>query len=49
MNIAENWSVTATVKNLTDEDTITTGSRGLGGFIPVRPRTYLLTVGYKLN
>ena len=50
VKFAEHWSVTAAVKNLTDEDTITTGSRGfLGGFIPLRPRTYLLTVGYKLN
>ncbi|MCS6947294.1 MAG: TonB-dependent receptor [Steroidobacteraceae bacterium] len=46
----ENWSVRAAVKNFTDENTITTGSRGfLGGFIPLRPREYMFTVRYRFG
>jgi iron complex outermembrane receptor protein len=47
LDFNENWGVRAAVKNLADDDTITTGSRGfLGGFIPVRPREYLFSVTY---
>jgi iron complex outermembrane receptor protein len=50
LGFGENWSFRAAVKNFTDDDTITTGSRGfLGGFIPVRPREYLFTATYDLN
>jgi len=46
----DNWSMRASVKNFTDEYVITTGSRGfLGGFIPLRPREYMLSVNYKLD
>jgi iron complex outermembrane receptor protein len=50
LEFGENWGVKAQVKNFTDEDQFTTGSRGfLGGFIPLRPREYLFTVSYDLN
>ncbi len=50
LGFGENWAVKATVKNFTDDDTITTGSRGfLGGFIPVRPREYMFMVNYSLD
>ena len=50
VDLGDNWSVRAQVKNFTDDDTITTGSRGfLGGFIPVRPREYLFSVSYAMN
>jgi outer membrane receptor protein involved in Fe transport len=50
LDLGDNWSVRAQVKNFTDDDTITTGSRGfLGGFIPVRPREYLFSVSYSMN
>jgi iron complex outermembrane receptor protein len=46
----DNWSLRGSVKNLTDEYVITTGSRGfLGGFIPLRPREYMVSVTYKLD
>jgi len=47
---SEAWSVRASAKNFTDEYVIQTGSRGfLGGFIPIRPREYLLSVNYKVD
>lgn len=47
LGLGENWSLRAAVKNIGDNDVITTGSRGLlGGFIPVRPREYLFSVTY---
>jgi iron complex outermembrane recepter protein len=50
LDVGEAWSVKAQVRNFTDEDTITTGSRGfLGGFIPLRPREYMFTVTYRLD
>jgi len=46
----DNWSLRGSVKNFTDEYVITTGSRGfLGGFIPLRPREYMVSVTYKLD
>jgi outer membrane receptor protein involved in Fe transport len=46
----DSWSVRGSVKNFTDEYVITTGSRGfLGGFIPLRPREYMVSVTYKLD
>ena len=45
-----NWSARLSVKNFTDEYVITTGSRGfLGGFIPLRPREYMVTFNYKMD
>jgi iron complex outermembrane receptor protein len=50
VGFGDHWEVRAQVRNFTDDDTITTGSRGfLGGFIPVRPREYLFQVNYRLN
>jgi iron complex outermembrane receptor protein len=46
----DNWSARVSVKNFTDEYVITTGSRGfLGGFIPLRPREYLVSINYKMD
>ncbi len=52
MNLAWNeaWSVRASAKNFTNEYVIQTGSRGfLGGFIPIRPREYFLSVNYRVD
>ncbi|MSR00097.1 MAG: TonB-dependent receptor [Gammaproteobacteria bacterium] len=50
LSFSKNWSARFAVKNFTDENDLVTGSRGfLGGFIPLRPRSYLLTVDYKLD
>jgi iron complex outermembrane recepter protein len=49
LELDDNWELRAAVKNLSDNNTITTGSRGfLGGFIPLRPREYLFSVNYKM-
>ncbi len=49
-SIGERWTVGAQVRNVTDEDTIITGSRGfLGGFLPLRPREYMVTGTYSLE
>ena len=47
-----NWSVRLGVTNITDHEDITSGSRstpgaGLGGFIILPPREYLLSVNYR--
>lgn len=47
-DITENWQVKLTGKNLTDEDNVTSGSRGLGGFILTAPVEYMLTVRYQM-
>jgi outer membrane receptor protein involved in Fe transport len=49
LDIADNWRVQWTGKNLSDETNVTSGSRGLGGFIYLPPREYLLTVTYKMT
>lgn len=47
---AKNWTTRFAVKNFTNNSTIPTGSRGfLGGFIPVRPREYMVTFNYKMD
>jgi len=38
-----------TGKNLGDKANVTSGSRGLGGFIYLPPREYLFTVTYSLT
>jgi hypothetical protein len=48
VQVADNWQVRVTGKNLADDYIITAGSRGLGGFIPLAPREVLLTVNYRL-
>jgi iron complex outermembrane receptor protein len=48
LELGANWEVRFDVKNLTDEETIASGSRGLGGFILLPPREYLFSVTYRL-
>lgn len=48
--IGDHWVLGAQVKNFSNEDTIITGSRGfLGGFLPLKPREYMLTASYSLR
>ncbi|TDJ45495.1 MAG: TonB-dependent receptor, partial [Gammaproteobacteria bacterium] len=47
-DITDNWRVKLSGSNLTDEDNVTTGSRGLGGFILLPPVQYLLQVTYSM-
>ncbi|NDD74187.1 MAG: TonB-dependent receptor, partial [Gammaproteobacteria bacterium] len=47
---SKNWNTRFAVKNFTNNSTIPTGSRGfLGGFIPMRPREYMVTFNYKMD
>lgn len=46
-DIGPNWEVRFTGKNLADDFIVTSGSRGLGGFILLPPREFLLTVTYR--
>ena len=47
---SKNWNTRFAVKNFTNNNTIPTGSRGfLGGFIPMRPREYMVTFNYKMD
>ncbi len=48
LQMADNWEVKVTGKNLSDEDNVTSGSRGLGGFVMAPPREYLLQLTYRL-
>jgi iron complex outermembrane receptor protein len=43
----ENWELKFTGKNLADDWIVTSGSRGLGGFISLPPREFLFTVTYR--
>ncbi|MEZ5513370.1 MAG: TonB-dependent receptor [Steroidobacteraceae bacterium] len=43
------WTLRGQVKNLQNKEIITTGSRGLGGFIPLPARTWLLSLEYSMN
>jgi iron complex outermembrane receptor protein len=47
MGLADNWELRLTGKNLADETNVTSGSRGLGGFIYMPPREYLFSVTYR--
>jgi outer membrane receptor protein involved in Fe transport len=49
LSITDNWRVQLTGKNLGDKANVTSGSRGLGGFIYLPPRQYLFTVTYSLT
>ncbi|MDG2321694.1 MAG: TonB-dependent receptor [Rhodospirillaceae bacterium] len=42
------WELRFAIKNLTDERTISTGSRGLGGFLALRPTEYMFSVKYSM-
>ena len=48
LNIADNWELKLTGKNITDERIITSGSRGLGGFVYLYPEEYLFSVTYRM-
>ncbi len=48
LEVGANWELRFDVRNLTDEETIASGSRGLGGFIILPPREYLFSVTYRL-
>ncbi|MCB1623059.1 MAG: TonB-dependent receptor [Pseudomonadales bacterium] len=45
----DKWTARATVKNLQNREIFATGSRGLGGFIPLPRRTWLLSLEYSMN
>jgi iron complex outermembrane receptor protein len=45
--IGEHWRVKLAGKNLADDFIVTSGSRGLGGFVVLPPREVLLTVTYR--
>ena len=47
-DIGDNWQVKIAGRNLGDEDNVTSGSRGLGGFILGPPQEVLFTVTYRL-
>ncbi|MDX2224135.1 MAG: TonB-dependent receptor [Rhodospirillaceae bacterium] len=42
------WEARVTVKNLENNQSFITGSRGLGAFIALPPRTYMLNVNYRM-
>jgi len=42
------WELRLAIKNLTDERTISTGSRGLGGFLALRPTEYFVSLKYSM-
>ena len=45
----DTWEIKASVKNLANDKTLSTGSRGfLGGFLYLPPREYMLTVKYTM-
>jgi iron complex outermembrane receptor protein len=46
LDINDNWSVRFSGKNLSDNHDISSGSRGLGGFVVLPPREYMLSVTY---
>jgi iron complex outermembrane receptor protein len=48
LEIADNFDLKLAAKNLGDDDNITSGSRGLGGFVVQPPLEVLLTVNYRL-
>ncbi len=49
VSFGDNWTARATVKNLQNREIFATGSRGLGGFIPLPRRTWLLSLEYSLD
>jgi iron complex outermembrane recepter protein len=48
LGIGENWEVRVSGQNLADAETRYSGSRGLGGFINLPPREWLLSARYRL-
>lgn len=49
LGLADNWELKFTGKNIGDETNVTSGSRGLGGFIYLPPVEYLFSVTYRMN
>ena len=49
LDLGESWSVRLAGKNLADDFIITSGSRGLGGFVSLPPREVFFTVDYRLG
>jgi len=47
VDIDDNWQLSLTGKNITDEFIVVSGSLGLGGFVTLPPREYLFTVNYR--
>ncbi len=47
VDIDENWQLSLTGKNITDEFIVVSGSRGLGGFVTLPPSEYLFTISYR--
>ena len=43
-----NWQFRVSAKNLTDNATIVSGSRSLGGFILLPPREWMATISYRM-
>jgi iron complex outermembrane receptor protein len=48
LGVGDHWTLKVTGKNLSDEDNVTSGSRGLGGFVVAAPVEYLFTVTYDM-
>ena len=48
MELADNWELRLTGKNLGDETNVVSGSRDLGGFIFLPPREYIFTVTFQM-
>ena len=48
MNLGESWELRLTGKNLSDDVIVTSGSRGLGGFVWLPPREFLFQVTYRM-
>jgi len=49
VDIEDNWELKFTGKNLSDDFIVTSGSRGLGGFIVLPPREFLLSLTYSFG
>jgi len=48
LGLDNQWEIRLAMKNLTDEETISTGSRALGGFLALPPREYFLSLKYSM-
>jgi iron complex outermembrane receptor protein len=48
LELDQRWQARLSVKNLTDERIVMTGSRSLGGFYNYAPREYLFTIKYSM-
>lgn len=48
LGVGDAWEARLSVKNISDEETVISGSRALGGFIMLAPREYLFSVSYTM-